>query len=375
LYKFRFMIVALALAAGLLVGVAGAWKYAATDRGVDPFDPALAQLAQGLDADPVLAGHAPAGALEDPAPGEFNSWQASTRALILSLGASAITPDREHAYRVITDRMLASGVRQQLIAFRTFDGSEIPAYLHLPASPDPVPGILVIPGHVKEGHSGIEQLANDSGSYQHAAARQLAEHGFVTLTPELRGFGYLGQPFATEHRLVAYSAILSGTSYKWITLRDLGHAMQVLRALEEVDAERIAVSGASLGGELAVQYSALDLAVDAVVFHSFGGQQGIKAPPAGDAADQPHYCHVLPDIDRLVAQEHWFWLLAPRPVLGVRGSSNNPFGADDHERYGEAWVQLGAEANFELRVAEGGHEYFVEPAIEFLARVFTPQSP
>ena len=369
------MVVLLALTAGLLGGVAGGLKYAARDRGVDPLDPALAQLAGRLESDPALAAFTSGNVLADPAPDNFRDWQASTRSMILALGSSDIISDERPDYRVLADRTLGSGVRQTLIAFRTFDGSEIPAYLHRPAGLARAPGILVIPGHVKEGQSGIEQLANDRNSYQHAAARRLAEQGHVTLAPELRGFGYLGQPFDTEHRLVAYNAILRGTSYKWIALRDLGAAMRLLRGFDAVDGERIAVSGASLGGELAVQYSALDPDVDAVVFQSFGGQQGLKQSIHGDARDQPHYCHVLPGIDRNVAQEHWYWLLAPRPVLGVRGSDNNPFDDGDRDLYGQGWSYLDATSNFELRVAEGGHEYFVEPAAEFFARVFGPASP
>jgi dienelactone hydrolase len=360
----------------LLGGALAGLKLAPGERAPALPDAAVAERASGLDTDPSLARLALNRPLATPAPDAFGAWQEATRALILTLGASPITPDEQHiAYRTLSERALADGVRQQLIAFRSFDGSEIPAYLHLPRGAGPRPGILMVPGHASEGESGIEQLANESGSYQHAAAGQLARLGYLTLTPELRGFGYLGQPFATEHRLVAYNAILRGTSYKWIALRDLGVAMQVLRGLDEVDGERIAVSGASLGGELAVQYSALDPDVDAVVFQSFGGRQGLKQSIHGDARDQPHYCHVLPGIDRVVAQEHWYWLLAPRPVLGVRGSDNNPFDDGDRDLYGQGWSYLGATSNFELRVAEGGHEYFIEPAAEFFARVFGPASP
>lgn len=307
----------------------------------------------------------------------FAQWQAAARAQIIELGGSEIVPGEKHvpSYRVLSETRLPEGTLQRLIAFKTFDGSEIPAYLHIPQSEQPLPGILVISGHVKAHESGIEQLANEPDSYQHAAARQLAAAGAITLAPELRGFGYLGEPYNTDHRLVAYNAILQGTSYKWTVLRDLGYAMSLLRQLEGVDVSRIGVTGASLGGELAVNYSALDPGVSAVVFQSFSGGHGIKEPRQGDRDDQPHYCHVLPVIDRMVAQEHWYWLLAPRPVLGVRGSENKPFDSADRDVFGAGWASAGADTALELQVAKGGHEYFVEPAVEFFASVFGQDLP
>ncbi|HIE82474.1 MAG TPA: hypothetical protein EYQ00_00880, partial [Dehalococcoidia bacterium] len=94
----------------------------------------------------------------------------------------------------------------------------MPAYLHQPRDITIVgkrrPSLIVIPGHVRDGESGIEQTAVDRDSYQHASAMELARGGYITLTFELRGFGYLGSPYNQDHRIVAWNALLKGESYK-----------------------------------------------------------------------------------------------------------------------------------------------------------------
>ena len=107
-----------------------------------------------------------------------------------------------------------------------------------------------------------------------------------------------------------------------------------------------------------------------MVFQSFGGGHGVKRSQRGTRDDQPHYCHVLPGIDMKIAQEHWYWLLAPRPVLGVRGSANGPFDDEDRELFGAVWQYADVGIELELQNAEGGHEYFVEPAVEFFSQTF-----
>ena len=262
---------------------------------------------------------------------------------------------------------LATGVTRQLIRFTAFDGTEIPAYLFVPDEAERRPGILVIPGHVRETESGIAQTAGLTPSYQHAAALRLAEAGFVTLTPELRGFGLLGRPYTTEHVLVAYNAILAGTFYKAIITRDLKRAVDVLQSRPEVDPDRIGISGASYGGEMSVAYAALDPRIKTIVFQAYGGALGVTPGVAGTKADQPHYCHIIPGANMTLHREDMFLLLAPRPTLGIRGDQEG-FGDPAFEpTLREGWQALGRPDALELAVPAGGHEYFVEPAIAFFA--------
>lgn len=269
--------------------------------------------------------------------------------------------------RVLEHQLSTANVERYQLAFSSFDGTEIPAYLHIPmrsnlTKQDKLPAILVVPGHVDIHESGLEQTTRQADSYQHAAALRLAQAGFVTMTIELRGFGYLGKLQDMEHRLVAYNAILGGSSYKEIIMHDMAYAMAALRSNDKVDPERIGITGTSLGGELAVNYAALDESIKVIVFQGYGGKTGFKKSALGSRRSQPHYCHLLPGLDARVRMEEWIWLLAPRPTLSVRGNRERAVSEDAIERYKQGWP---LKNDFEHIVAEGGHEYFVEPAEAF----------
>lgn len=289
-------------------------------------------------------------------------WRNELRRKILKEIDIFMAPEGVIKYEILQEKTTANGIRQLLISFKSFDGSSIPAYLHLPNREGPMPAVLVMSGHVRAGQSGIEQLAKQETSYQHAAALQLAQQGFVTLSFELRGFGYLGSPHHTEHRLVAYNAILMGQSYKEVIMRDMNFAVSLLRGMDQVDPERIGLTGASLGGELTVNYAALDTSIKAVLFQAYGGRKGFKGIVKGGRDDQPHYCHLMPGLDLLVKREEWIWLLAPRPTLAVRGNEDSGVGKETIELYKSGWAERDG---FQFMVGEGGHEYFVQPAIQF----------
>lgn len=283
-------------------------------------------------------------------------------------GLSEIPTAGDIPIAVDSSTRLHSGVIQESIAITAQDGVQIPAYLFLPSDSSKRPAIIVIPGHVSESESGIEQTGALTDSYQHAAALRLAEAGFVTLTFELRGFGQLGQKHGTEHRLVAYNAILAGTFYKAIIARDLKNAVDFLQTRAEIDPDRIGITGASYGGEMSVAYAALDPRIKVIVFQAYGGAADNNPGVTGSKDDQPHYCHIIPGANLLFHREDMFLLLAPRPTLGIRGHEE-PF---DNRRFNkilqDGWSTLGRRGDLELRTERGGHEYFVGPAIDFFRK-------
>lgn len=299
-----------------------------------------------------------------PLPGNELSraqWRDQLRRRIINQISGSLFPQNPIQYQLVS-KVVQSGLIEQDLIFTGFDGQLIPARLFTPSAAKSSPAVLLVPGHVKSGESGLLQLTEDERSYQHAAARKLAEAGFVTLAFELRGFGYLGEPEFPEHRAVAYNALQRGESYKSLILKDTASAMQLLRQMPEVDAARIAVAGASYGGEIAVQYAALDEQVAAVSFHSFGGWRG-KLPALGVGEELPHFCHLFPVVDDWMFQEYWLWLLAPRPVQGVRGKFDQRRFTAQHDLYAKGW--LNAEG-LSLEVESGRHEFFVGTTVAFL---------
>lgn len=332
--------------------------------------------ASGAGNDPGLLGQLAVASPANPAsatePVAWRAGQAEFRARLANRFGFRGTPGTTAigGYRERED----GGLLTASFAFRSPDGTWIPGVLQRPRDRAPLGAIVVIPGHVRPGESGLAQLTGGADSYQHRAARALAEAGFLTLALELRGFGTLGPPRHPEHEQVAYNALLAGTFYKALVVADVAAAVDYLLSRPDVSPERLGITGASLGGEIAVAYAALDTRIRAVAFHSYGGSLG---PFRGIAGNQglPHYCHLIPGSGRDFRQEDVFQLLAPRPTQALRGESQpfrNPAFAS---ALGRAWQAGGDAGALEFGNAPGGHEYFVEPAVKFFRRVFPTPYP
>lgn len=313
------------------------------------------------------------GSAPPPAPVDdarrFARWQASLRARLADIFQLRELHPAAVSYAVQQTETLRGGIVREMATFTSFDGTNIPAVLHRPRGDAARPSVLLISGHTKPAESGLAQLVYEDDSYQHAAATELARAGFVTLTFELRGFGLLGTPLNTDHRLVAYNALLEGSFYKRLVIADALYALAALRAFDFVDASRIGIAGASLGGELAATLGALTDDVQAVYFSAFGGSVGPFGYAAGDRSAQPHYCHIIPGLKPLMRREDIVLLLAPRPTLAVRGGEDRPLAAAFRDRLASAWSTAGAPDALELLlVPERGHEFFVAEAVDFFTR-------
>jgi dienelactone hydrolase len=301
-------------------------------------------------------------------PEAFHLWQTELRTSLLNVfDLPGIAAPVEVPHEVLKTDRVEGGIQRTLLKFKSFDGADIPAFLLVPPGETPRPAVLVLHGHVQTYEVGISQTAGLVDSYQHSAALELAKAGFVTLTFEFRGFGYLGSRINAEHRVVAYNALLGGSFYKGIVAKDTRYAFDLLQSMPEVKPDSIGITGVSFGGEMAATYGALDERVKAVVFQGYGGQLGPYPSASGPHQDfQPHGCHLVPGHNKHLWQEDLFLLTAPRPLLGLRGDQD--FHSDQQaftETVARGYRATQAEGQFQFEIEPGGHEFFNAPAIEF----------
>ena len=266
------------------------------------------------------------------------------------------------------DAEMVGTIRRTLIRFAASDGTPIPAYVLDPGGATRKGGVLVIPGH----GPGIAATSGLRPGYEHSAALEMARRGYVVLTPELRGFGMLSPSRNATHRLVAAAALAAGSSYKALVARDLQRALTVLQEWPGVDPGRLAVTGTSLGGELAVLMGALDERVRVTVSNSYGGAIGATRENErldDESRQTPHGCHTMPGINRILRQEDWVRLIAPRPVLVVRGDRNMSRQTPEFKRLVSlAFESHGVASHFDVTITPGRHEFFVDPTEAFIAR-------
>ncbi len=344
---------------GWFSGNAARWKQLPT-----PFEPFTAS------GDPSLARQVGAVERRSPRPDlgsarEVARWQREMRSYLDSavIGAGGARGGAPPRHRVLGTAELPGGVSRSFVAVPGFDGTPLPGYLFVPPGAGRRPAVLVISGH----GNGIIETAGLTPSYQHEAALRLARAGYVTFTPELRGFGYLGLRIGNEHLTTANNAVLAGRSYKAFLLRDLRGMVDWLRAQPAVDPDRVGVTGVSFGGEMSVALAAVDPRLRVVVAQ---GTEGGVGPHDGYARDAnpgyPHVlCHFFDTPNRHLAREDPFLLVAPRPMLLVRGTEEGPEDAAFLALLRSTYRLLGSGGGFADRSVPGGHEYFADPAIAF----------
>jgi dienelactone hydrolase len=297
------------------------------------------------------------------------SWQTHAVEKLRNLSGHSAPIPATVSLRVVQTEDIGE-VRRTLLEFTSWDGTSIPAYVHQPREATNLGGVLVIPGH----GTGIRAVAGiGPADYQHGLGLELAKRGYVTLAPELRGFGMLAPNGMPVHTTVAHAALAMGSFYKAIVARDLSLALTVLQQWNGVDPTRLAVAGTSLGGELALFLGAVDPRPRVIISHSHGGSMGpeLIAAARDDTGQAPHGCHTIPGINKVLHREDWFRLLAPRPLQVIRGAEDLGRRADVaafEAATAQAFAQFGARDRFEFSVQPGGHEFFVEPAVQFLVK-------
>ena len=146
-------------------------------------------------------------------------------------------------------------VRRQKITFRSAGDDRVPAFLLTPRELPPganVPAILCL--H-QTTPIGKEEPAGLGGKPNLHYALELAERGYVTLAPDYPNFG--------DYKFDSYEHGFASATMKAIF--NHRRAIDLLQSLPEVDPDRIAVIGHSLGGHNSLFLAAFDQRVKAVV--------------------------------------------------------------------------------------------------------------
>ncbi len=343
------------------------WSRLQVAAAAPPYEPFIAKGDPGLRrmvaAQPQLFRRPVIGNVAD-----MREWQGDLRSRlrqdVFSLPAVG---DRSTAepFTVLSTVDLPGGVRRRFVTYSGFDGTAIPGYLFHRPGQARRPGILVISGH----GFGVVETAGLMRSYQNSVALKLAEEGYVTFTPELRGFGYLGSRIGNEHRSTAQNALAAGTFYKAVVLKDLTIALDRMEELPQVDG-RLAATGVSYGGELALALTALDPRLRVAVVQGHGGEA--VGPDRGESGDYfatcNHFCHTVPKANKFINQEDIAVMIAPRPLMIVRGVDEEMSGSPLWSLLETVYKSYGEPASFSFVDHPGYHEYWLDPAIPFFLR-------
>ena len=304
-------------------------------------------------------------------------WQTVARSklrMLLGVTEQAHTP----AVRKIREDARDKVIRETLV-LTAADGQELPAFLLRPAvNGKRRAAVLVIPGHSR----GIVNTAGIIDDYHHANGLALARAGYVVLTVEVRGFGYLARMGAAPESVdlashVAWAAMTGATAIG-ITVDDARSGLSYLESRSDVDPARLGVVGFSSGGKAAIYLAAIDDRVRAAV---------VSGCVSGHAANFRYSKHdsyeAVPGLASFLALSDCIGLFAPRPMLvhwgerdtdtQARCAAFNASSLPEFEAAQRIYDVAGAAQSLEKHITPDlGHEFDKAAAIAFLTRHLPP---
>ena len=363
--------VALALSAALNVALVfryrvppRIWNYIARQK--EPVIPRI-PLRRHLPIDkhePALAG------LDSSSIADLPEWKTRGRLKLRELLGVELR-DQAVPVRLVRTEMVGRVIRETLI-FEQEDGLDVPAFLLRPVDAPPRPAVIVIPGH----SAGIVATAGIAPDFQHSNALRLAQAGYVVLTMEVRGFGYLSK-LDNQQPAVDKSAYLGinlteGLTPVGVTVRDAHAGINYLLSRPNVRSASVGVVGFSSGCVAAIFLAALDNRVHTTVASSCVSSQDASFR---FSLHDPY--SAVPGISKWFDTCDILGLISPRPVqvqwgaLDVdRTSRSAAFGPSALHMFALArgiFAADGAPDNIVKDVnPDLGHEFDLDAATDFL---------
>jgi dienelactone hydrolase len=269
----------------------------------------------------------------------------------------------------VLERVREEGYERRKITFAVEPGDRVPAWLLVPHHrPPKAAAVICLHQTVKIGKDevvGIQARPNRE------IAKDLALRGFIVLAPDYPNFG--------EYQVDSYAMGYASATMKGIWNHIRG--VDLLRALPEVDPDRIGAAGHSLGGHNSLFLAAFDERVRAVVTSC--GFTSFRKYKNGDLTGWSHNGY-MPRIATIFGKDparmpfdfvDLFELIAPRAVFvnaPVHDSNFDLSGVQDTLKAAEPFYSgYRAQGRLVAEHPECGHDFppeVRERAYSFLQR-------
>ena len=216
----------------------------------------------------------------------------------------------------ITGTVRRNGYRIEKVVYQSFPGTLVAAHLYLPEKiGKPAPAVVFF-----NGHWPVESKALPD---HQAFCINMARFGFVVLNFDPPGQGERGLS-SRDHRRT--EALLVGISQQGINEMETQCAIAYLLSRQEVDKERLGMTGASGGGYNTWMTAALDdrIRVFAPVVGTSEFYEQTNARIPADWGPKDH-CHKTPRLNSYANNHELLAMAAPRPVLIVCAVSDQGF--------------------------------------------------
>ncbi|WP_222434777.1 alpha/beta hydrolase family protein [Blastopirellula retiformator] len=286
-------------------------------------------------------------------------------------------PEKTDLQTTVTGTLEKDGVTVEKIHFQSRPGLYVTGNLYRPTKAEGrLPAILYVCGHGKVVEDGVS-LGNKT-HYQHHGA-WFARHGFVCLTIDTLQLGEIQGLHHGTHHLGMWWWVNRGYSPIGVETWNCVRALDLLQARDDVDPERIGVTGRSGGGAYSWYIAALDDRIKAAV--PVAGITDLQNHIVDDCINGHCDCMFWTNTPRY---DFSFLpaMVAPRPLMIANTDSDPIFPLDGVTRTffaaREIYSLYDAKANLGLAIVDGGHadtQPLRVPAFHWLCRHLKGESP
>jgi len=262
---------------------------------------------------------------------DYAQWKNSIQEKLLELaGINKIAANACPLQLTIESDEMKDGYRQIRFVFESEKGAFVPCYLLIPdTGKAKYPVAITLQGHSTGFHNSIGQIKyperDESYQPRGAFALQAVKNGFAALAIEQRGMGerstsrhdYNGPLMCTY---TAMTAVQLGRTLLGERMWDVSKAIDLLPTFEQLDTDKIVLTGNSGGGTMTWYASCFDerikIAVPSCAFCSY--ETSIL-----DIFHCP--CNYIPNAFEWFEMQDLACMLAPRNLVVVTGKDDPIF--------------------------------------------------
>jgi hypothetical protein len=286
-----------------------------------------------------------------------------------------------------TEYSIADGdIIRERVVFNSEENMSVPCIVLRPAAMKADGGnaaIVCSHGHgIFSQMSGKDTVAGVRSSpeweqeisiYNYNYAEQMAKAGYLTIAPDLRGFGERRDgphPFPGRDacNVNFIKGAILGIYLLTLNIWDMKRCIDYLETRPEVDPGRIGMMGLSTGGTMTAFTAAADSRIRAADVICYVN------PWAAFGIDRANFCgaQIVPDIYRYFDTDEIAGLIAPRPLLLEMGMYDECFFIQDtlkgFEGVKEIYEAAGAGDKLHSDIHPHGHSFGGNKAFEFFGR-------
>lgn len=310
---------------------------------------------------------------------DFDAWRAVARKTVTQLFL-AEPPAAPFNLEIIDQQDRGAYVANKVVLNISGD-SRVLGYLLIPKGIGPFPAVLLLHDHGAKFDIGKEKMVqpfNDKAERISSAEAwinklyggrfigdELAKRGYICFVTDALNWGDRGGAVYEGQQALASNLFNLGMSYAGLIAWEDINAARFLATLPEVDPERVAAMGLSLGAFRAWQVAAISDDIRAAVCICWMGTvKGLLVQGNNQTRGQSAFTTTHPGLTNFLDYPDVASLACPKPMLFYNGEHDHLFPVaavnEAYEKMKVVWRSQHAENKLVTKFWQTGHEFSID---------------